>query len=210
MGGFISEPVLQLAALVGAITTITGAAVAFHHKVVRPVLALVADMRKTHATVERILLQIGPNGGASLRDSVDRIEHAIALAERRQRAMLQDQPHGVLEFDEEGAVLWVNRTYLRWSGRTMEESVGTGWVNAVHAGDRNRVVEEWRAAVAEARDSASEHRILRPDGDAVPVRVQTYAIRAEGLIMGWLSLVHLKDDRRAPAPPPALLAATLQ
>ena len=108
--------------------------------------------------VREIRGELRPNGGSSLHDAV----HAIAAAVKA-----RDDRDGDPLFwtDERGRLTHVNRAYLQASGRSREELVGSGWVNFVHPTDRDRVLETWRSAVAEARDFDDVFRVLGTGGE---------------------------------------------
>src|SRR5919202_392264 len=58
-----------------------------------------------------------------------------------------------------------NKTWLDFTGRTLEEELGSGWLDNVHPEDRQRSRETYRQAF-EARESFEmEYRLLRFDGE---------------------------------------------
>jgi PAS domain S-box-containing protein len=67
--------------------------------------------------------------------------------------------------DPDGARTWVNRPVLEFTGRTLEELAGEGWLDSVHAEDRARVRSEYAAAVAARTPFQMEYRLLRHDGE---------------------------------------------
>jgi diguanylate cyclase (GGDEF)-like protein/PAS domain S-box-containing protein len=90
---------------------------------------------------------------------------AAAAAESRHRAAALDLvPAGIFETDAHGQCRFVNRRWQEYTGVSGTAALGTGWANAVHPLDRDNVVAEWQAAVAERREFALEFRFLRPDG----------------------------------------------
>lgn len=65
------DALIDLGSLSTAVVAIASAAVAFHRFVVRPTFERI---RALHEMVEH---QLQPNGGKSIRDAVDRIEHRL-------------------------------------------------------------------------------------------------------------------------------------
>ena len=80
-----------------------------------------------------------------------------------------DPRRATFECHADGRTDQVNKTYLRWAGRTDEEVLGYGWLNAVHVEDRARVREEWHQAVAESRTCSVRYRMVSTSGEVFMV-----------------------------------------
>ena len=55
------------------------------------------DLAAVHETLRTVVTELQPNGGASIRDSLNRIELRQVFNEQRQRAILTDMSVGVFE-----------------------------------------------------------------------------------------------------------------
>jgi len=133
-----------------------------------------------------------PNGGSSVRDALNRIEHSVALTNERQRARMLDSVDMVFETDSEGNCIWVNRTYARITNRLPAELLGHGWVNAIAAEDRNHVTEGWYTSTRENREFDMEFSFATPEGVKIPARVRSYKMKdTHDETLGYLGTVTL-------------------
>jgi PAS domain S-box-containing protein len=148
-----------------------------------------------------IVAELHPNGGASIRDSLNRIELRQVLQEQRQRAILSDMSIGVFETNVAGHCVWANRKYLRITGRTFEEVEGTGWINILAHGDRDRIIKSWDASIKEEREFEEVCDIVSPDGGVTHCRVQSYKMSDENDTIGYLGMLTPinKEGRREKA-----------
>jgi PAS domain S-box-containing protein len=60
---------------------------------------------------------------------------------------------------------FVNKTWLKFTGRTLEQELGNGWTCGLHPEDQARFDEMFRAAFDARRDFQMECRIRRADGE---------------------------------------------
>jgi PAS domain S-box-containing protein len=132
------------------------------------------DIAALTEQVGLVVQELQPNGGASVRDSLNRIELRQVLQEQRQKAILSDMSVGVFETDHDGNYIWVNRKYLRMTGRAPDEVKGSGWINTIAKRDRERVVMAWNKAIAAGREFEEEFTMITPDDDRVKVQARTY------------------------------------
>lgn len=66
--------------------------------------------------------------------------------------------------DAAGHCLLVNRAWREFTGRKLEESLGDGWLNAMHPEDAAAWPEQIRSAIAEKESFSVECRLRRCDG----------------------------------------------
>lgn len=96
---------------------------------------------------------------------VRRLTSERSAAEDRFRMLSDAAPVGIYLADGDGSRLYTNSAWQQMSGLTFEESLGHGWLQAIHPGDRDRVLTEWASAVAEQRDVDAEFRFVTREGN---------------------------------------------
>jgi PAS domain S-box-containing protein len=110
---------------------------------------------------------------AELARAAQRQHHAeLAL-----RTLITDLPVVIVELDQDGHCTGVSAEWCRITGLTEIDAMGTGWLRAVHPGDRDRIGQEWREAIRTGRDFATEFRYVRPDGSLIWVETRAVARR---------------------------------
>jgi PAS domain S-box-containing protein len=100
-----------------------------------------------------------------------------------------NQPDGSAEF--------LSRSWLAYTGLSLEESRNWGWTVALHPEDSTALTENWRAAVATGKPFEAEARFRRVDGvyrwclcRAVPLRDEA------GNIVQWYGTTTDIEDRK--------------
>lgn len=94
------------------------------------------------------------------------MEREVRDAELRFRTLATQSPVGIIEADARGLCTFVNDRWTAWTGLSLPDARGDGWLRAVHPDDLDRVRGGWSAMIAEGREYASEHRVVGPDGAA--------------------------------------------
>ena len=118
------------------------------------------------------------------------LSQTAALATRGRSEILAVVPAGIFETDADGQCRFVNRRWQAYTGLSAENALGSGWIEAIHPGDRETVVAEWRAAVLVGREFALEFRFLRPDGTTMWAAGNASPIRdVNGPVTGFIGTV---------------------
>jgi PAS domain S-box-containing protein len=78
--------------------------------------------------------------------------------------LLEDFPALIWRADSAGKRDYLNRAWLEFTGRSLEQELGEGWTEGVHPEDAERCAEAYRAAFGERRPFALEYRLRRHDG----------------------------------------------
>lgn len=101
-----------------------------------------------------------------VRDMSDirRMSAAVAEVEERFRIMADSAPVMIWVEDADGRCVYANKTWLEFTGRTVQQELGDGWVDAIHPDDLNFVVVEHRSAFDRRKPFEMEYRLRRRDG----------------------------------------------
>lgn len=162
-----------------------------------------ASRRQMHAKIDTILKEVHPNGGSSLRDSVDAIKIDVSTVKFRQSrlsarvlAVMEENSTPMWEADTNGNWTWANAAYLHVVDRSLAEIIGYGWVNSIHWDDRDRVQIQWMKAIAEHRNFEEQYRIVTPTGTVKPISCVAKPFLPDGEIAAWIAHSSVMDAAR--------------
>lgn len=91
-------------------------------------------------------------------------EQAVLKSEKRYQTLTEISPVGIFHTDTTGYTTYVNPRWCEISGLSKKAALGNGWLNAVHAEDRQLIIQGWADATKHHKISLSEYRFVRPDG----------------------------------------------
>lgn len=94
-----------------------------------------------------------------------RLEAETRDARERFELLATNIPQLVFRSRGSGSRIWGSPQWEVFTGLTLEESVGFGWLDGIHAEDRDATIAAWEEA-QHSREYYIEHRIRRdPDGE---------------------------------------------
>jgi PAS domain S-box-containing protein len=132
-------------------------------------------------------------------DITDRVqaEEAMRISERRYRSVVAAASDLVWVADPQGKMTVDVPGWREITGQTEAESLGWGWVDAVHPDDRDHLVTVWAHSLATQNPHEQEFRLRTKDGSyrhvicrAVPVFDQ------EGCVAEWVGTITDVTDRK--------------
>ena len=119
------------------------------------------------------------------------------MTEDRIRRIINTVPGLLWSARPDGWIDFISQRWLDYTGMTLEQGLGWGWLPAFHPDDLEQVLIKWRAALAEGKPFEAETRIRRFDGEyrwfigrAFPL------LDVSGQILGWYGGDFDIDDRK--------------
>lgn len=105
----------------------------------------------------------------------------------------------IWETDASGKAVQDAPGWRSYTGQTLEQWLGEGWVSAIHPDDRCEALRQWRQAVQEQKPVNAEFRLKGPDGGWRWTNVRATAVRnPDGSICKWIGVnIDITEKKRA-------------
>ena len=124
-------------------------------------------------------------------------ESALQSSQRRYQTLAEASPVCIFHSDAFGNCLYVNQRWHEITGLNAELAAETGWMNAIHPDDAERVKNQWYRAIIDKIPFKSEYRFLRPDDRVIWAIGQAVAeIGDGGEIKGYIGTITDISDRK--------------
>lgn len=178
-----------------AITITTASAIAW-----RIIRRLYRKSTTTHAkfdTLEALLEQIEKTGmSAGAEKSLARIDRRLLLTQAQIRLLMEISGTGYVETNKDGGLIYCNPQFIQWTGMTLDDAKGYGWVAAIHPEDRNYVMREWMNAVKDQRSIDLRYR-YKHNSVIIDVRARCIVVRDDknSEILGFVALIVPVESR---------------
>ncbi|BCR06380.1 hypothetical protein DESUT3_34490 [Desulfuromonas versatilis] len=121
-----------------------------------------------------------------------RAEEALQASKEYYQTLVEALPHGVLECDTEGRIVFVNTALCRIKGQSAEELVGTPWWRVlVDPARHQQAAEKFAQILCEAPAPTPQVRtISRPGGQRIEVQIDwDYLRNKAGEVSGIIAVV---------------------
>lgn len=124
---------------------------------------------------------LGPAGSSTMlviADISDRVESARELqtALAQQQALMRLAPIGIVQLGADWTCLYANDMWCRLSRLTLDESLGTGWIDALHRDDLADTLNALRETLSRFETFEREVRLHSPLGEIVWVHMNASAL----------------------------------
>ena len=124
------------------------------------------------------------------------IEEALRESQQLFQTLSQVSPVGIFRTRLDGYTTYVNPEWLQLSGLTIEESLGFGWLKAVHPEDRLQLEEKWNSAVNSKKPSVAEYRFIHADNSIVWVMGNAVTETKDNKIVGYIGTITDITERK--------------
>jgi PAS domain S-box-containing protein len=91
-------------------------------------------------------------------------EEALQRSEREFRELAESMPQIVWATTADGLNIYFNQQWVDYTGLTLQESYGEGWITPFHPDDRQRAWDAWQRATQHRDTYSLECRLRRADG----------------------------------------------
>ncbi|HEU4561754.1 MAG TPA: PAS domain S-box protein [Longimicrobium sp.] len=135
---------------------------------------------------------------ARVRREMESVLEKLRESEERHRLLADLIPQHIWTTDPHGYHGYFSRRWYEFTGATLDDTKGTGWLQFLHPDDRERTVARWQRSLETGQPYSIEYRFRRTDGEycwflgqAIPQRGET------GEITGWFgTLTDISERKR--------------
>jgi PAS domain-containing protein len=157
----------------------------------RLVLEMQNKLQAQEAHLAFIVEQLKPNGGMSLRDSINRIEKRQLLNNNKLNIII-DSSYPMYEMDATGLCIWASNSFLDLTRRNFAEVQNWGWTITVHPEDLDLVRSSWKSCIEDRRAFELRYRIIPKDShNYLYVVSKASPVTFNGGLVGWIGTMEV-------------------
>jgi PAS domain S-box-containing protein len=124
-------------------------------------------------------------------------EHVLRASEEHHRSLIELHPQTPWVANAAGEIIEVGLEWEQFSGRTVGDACGHGWMDSVHPDDLPRMVESWEHSIGTGTRLDIECRLLTRSGGHRWYRSRAAPkIGKDGEILRWYGLLEDIHDRQ--------------
>ncbi len=122
-------------------------------------------------------------------DERRRAQAALASQETLYRTLIDSIPHVIWLASAEGQATFLNKAWQEWTGRDVEESLGSKWAESVHPEDAPGLLAKWERAYKHGEPYEGECRFKTKEGSYKAVTFIGTPVRDDsGKISNWVGI----------------------
>lgn len=141
--------------------------------------------------LDELIEQFKPNGGASIRDSLNRIELRQASNENITNFLINSLDISIFKTNASGLITWVSKGYCDIYDSDHDSLVDWGWLTCIHNEDVDRVRTNWKHSIEEKRVFEDNYRIIGKTGAITLVHVRAAPTFFNNKIAGWIGALEV-------------------
>ncbi len=119
-------------------------------------------------------------------EAAEAVTAEIRRSEERYRSLVQGGAQVVWVAAPDGAIKEDSPEWRLITGQSVEEYVGSGWLESIHPEDRERVERDWRECVRAGRIFDDRYRVRTKAGSYRHYDVRAVPIERDGKIVEWV------------------------
>jgi PAS domain S-box-containing protein len=121
-------------------------------------------------------------------DITDRkqVEEALRGSEQRFQVIADTAPVMLWMAGDDGQCDFFNQWRLEFTGRSLEEEKGFGWLQVIHPEDRNSCLETYKCALKSQTKFQMEYRLRRTDGEYRWILDTGVPLKSNGHFAGYI------------------------
>ncbi|TMQ32832.1 MAG: PAS domain-containing protein [Planctomycetota bacterium] len=124
----------------------------------------------------------------------------MRASEEQYRSLANLLPGAVWTARADGAIDYANQFWFDFTGMTLEETQGSGWLAALHPEDVEKVSRVWSKALETGELVEIDYRLRRTDGVYRAFLARGKAVRdREGHVVKWFGLLTELDHAKQSA-----------
>ncbi|MDC0723431.1 sensor histidine kinase [Nannocystis bainbridge] len=137
-----------------------------------------------------------------------RVEQALRTSEARFRGLIEASAQIVWSSEPDGSIVEDSPSWRAFTGQTVAEMRGFGWLDAIAPDERERVRDGWQQIRSGRVTGSIEYRLRRADGRYAVAEIRAVPMFGpDGQIREWVGVcVDVTDKRRVEAQREALVA----
>ncbi|MGV3558777.1 PAS domain-containing protein [Larkinella arboricola] len=121
------------------------------------------------------------------------------------QTLLESFAQAFWETDAQGHVVTDSPSWRAYTGQSLEQWLGQGWLSAVHPQDRATAQRQWQHSVQQRSPYNAEYRMQRPDGGWRWTNVRASPmLNPDGSVRKWLGLnIDISEKKTSRTSPPS-------